>query len=95
MSAKRNLRQEVVTLRQEGKSFREIQKIINCSKGTIHYHCKVQGLSDTGKKRYPIDENLKISIAEYCKDHSLVEASKQFKVSISTINNYKNYKPIE
>jgi hypothetical protein len=34
---------------------------------------------------------MKRSIAEYCKTHSLVNTAKAFKLSISTINNYKNY----
>lgn len=29
---------EIFRLRGEGKSYREIQKILNCSKGTIAYH---------------------------------------------------------
>jgi hypothetical protein len=34
---------------------------------------------------------MKKSIAEYCKTHSLVATARAFKLSISTINNYKNY----
>jgi hypothetical protein len=34
---------------------------------------------------------MKKSIAEYCKTHSLVATAKAFKLSLSTINNYKNY----
>ena len=50
---------------------------------------------DTGKKVYPIDNDLKKSIAEYAKTHSLVATAKAFKLSISTINNYKNYQAPE
>jgi DNA-binding CsgD family transcriptional regulator len=91
MSIKRNLKTEIVQMRTEGKSYREIQKILNCSRGTINYHCKNTGMVDTGKKVYALDNDMKRSIAEYCKTHSLVATAKAFKLSISTINNYKNY----
>jgi DNA-binding CsgD family transcriptional regulator len=91
MSVKKNLRNVIVQLRNEGKSYREIQKILNCSRGTINYHCRITGMVDTGKKVYALDNDMKKSIAEYCKTHSLVSTAKAFKLSISTINNYKNY----
>ena len=91
MSTKRNLKSEIINLRNQGKSYREIKQILNCSKGTINYHCKILGMVDIGKKKYPIDNEMKKSISEYCKNHSLVETSKVFKLSISTINNYKNF----
>jgi DNA-binding CsgD family transcriptional regulator len=91
MSVKRNIKNEIIQLRNEGKSYREIQKILNCSRGTINYHCKNNGLVDTGKKKYALDNDMKKSIALYCKNHSLIDTAKAFKLSISTINNYKNY----
>lgn len=91
MSVKRNLKNDIVQMRNEGKSYREIQKTLNCSRGTINYHCKQTGLVDTGKKLYALDDAMKKSIAEYCKTHSLVATAKAFKLSISTIHNYKNY----
>lgn len=33
------LQQEILRLRKEGKTYNEIQKILNCSKGTIAYNC--------------------------------------------------------
>jgi len=91
MSNKRNLKNDIVQLRNDGKSYREIQKILTCSRGTINYHCRNTGLVDTGKKVYALDNDMKKSIAEYCKSHSLVSTAKAFKLSLSTINNYKNY----
>ena len=34
------MKNEIVELRKSGKSYNEIAKILNCSKGTISYHCK-------------------------------------------------------
>jgi DNA-binding CsgD family transcriptional regulator len=95
MSIKRNLKNEIIQLRSQDKSYREIQKILNCSRGTINYHCRNAGIVDTGKKLYPLDSDMKKSIAEYCKTHSLIQTARAFKLSISTVNNYKNYKKEE
>jgi len=33
------MKEQILKLRNEGKSYREIQKILNCSKSTISYYC--------------------------------------------------------
>ncbi len=33
------MKEEILRLKKEGKSYGEIKKILNCSKGTISYHC--------------------------------------------------------
>ena len=33
------MKEEILKLRNEGKTYNEIKKILNCSKGTISYHC--------------------------------------------------------
>lgn len=33
------MKQKILELREEGKSYNEIQSILGCSKGTISYHC--------------------------------------------------------
>ena len=43
----------ILKLRAEGKSYREIEKILGCSKSTIAYHC------DGGKEKNRIKNNLK------------------------------------
>lgn len=50
---------------------------------------------DTGKKKYALDNDMKKIIAEYCKTNSLVATARAFKLSLSTINNYKNYQATE
>jgi DNA-binding CsgD family transcriptional regulator len=32
------VKEKILELKKEGKSYRQIQKILNCSKGTISYH---------------------------------------------------------
>ena len=85
------LKNQILTLRNQGKSYREIQKELICSKGTINYHCKENELTDIGMKVAPIDSEIKYQIADYCKDSTLADASKHFGLSLSTIKKYKKY----
>lgn len=91
MAIKRNLKNQILTLRNQGKSYREIQKELICSKGTINYHCKENELTDIGMKIAPVDSEMKSQIADYCKDSTLADASKHFGLSLSTIKKYKKY----
>lgn len=91
MPIKRNLKQHIAELRQQGKSYREIETILNCGRATIHYHCKKLGLTDTGKKRHAISEEMKKEIAKYCKKHTISEATIHFGKSKTVIFKYKDY----
>jgi transposase len=91
MAIKRNLKPQILSLRNQGKSYREIQKELSCSKGTINYHCKENELTDIGMKVAPITNDIKSEIADFCMEHTLLEASKHFGLSLSTIKKYKKY----
>jgi len=86
-----NSKDEVIKLRNEGKSYDEIKEELNISKSTISYHCKRYGLNNIGKSKV-INSELKKKIIEYCKNHTIKETSKEFDVSISTVKRYKNKK---
>lgn len=90
MATARNLEETIVTYRKEGKSYREIKDLLNCSKRTINYHCKKNNLLDTGKKRYPITIEKQKEIFEFCKTNNDSVATKHLNVSLSTIRKYKN-----
>jgi transposase len=91
MGRPRNLKNQVLTLRAEGKSYRAIQKELNCSRGTVNYHCKDNDMTDTGMKVYPLDKEIKMQIAEFCKTNTSIKATQQFGLSLSTIKKYKKY----
>jgi|LakMenE18May11ns_1017448.scaffolds.fasta_scaffold8569056_1 transposase len=91
MAIKRNLKPQILSLRNQGKSYREIQKELVCSKGTINYHCKENELTDIGMKVAPISDDVKFEISDFCKEHTLMEASNHFGLSLSTIKKYKKY----
>jgi transposase len=91
MAKPRGLKNKVLTLRAEGKSYRAIQKELNCSRGTVNYHCKDNDMTDTGMKVYPLDKEIKMQIAEFCKTNTSIKATQQFGLSLSTIKKYKKY----
>lgn len=91
MARPRQLKHQVLTLRAEGKSYREIQKQLNCSRGTVNYHCKENDMTDTGLKVHPLSKELKIQIAEFCKNNTSAKASQHFNLSLSTIKKYRKY----
>ena len=91
MSAPKNLKLKILDLRRQGKSYREIEDILNCTRSTISFHCKKHNITDTGKKRYAISNDLKIAISNFCKEYSTKKAINHFRLSKSTIFKYKNF----
>lgn len=87
----KNLKMPILELRGQGKSYRQIENELKCSRTVIHHHCSRHNLTDTGKKRYPIQDDMKFKIADFCKNHSKKEAQKYFNLSKSTIFKYYNF----
>jgi hypothetical protein len=79
---------EIIRLRKQGKSYREIESELDCSKGTIAYHCKRERLEDTGMKNEPIDNEKEKKIGQYYKDHTGKETAKKFNVSERSVHKY-------
>lgn len=58
------VKDQILKLRSEGKSYGEIQQILNCSKGTISYHCG-DGQKEKSKircKNLRTEDSIKYSI---------------------------------
>lgn len=91
MSGHKNLKLQILELRRQGKSYREIENLLNCVRSTIHFHCKKHNVTDNGKKRYAISDDIKQSISNFCKLHGTSKAQKYFNVSKSTIFKYRNF----
>ena len=61
------MKEQILKLRGEGKTYNEIRKLLNCSKSTISYHCSVDGKKT--KKKYNkriIKNNIKSNICLFC-----------------------------
>lgn len=55
----RNLKTTILKLRTEGKSLKEITKILDCSKSTVSFHLKRNNLSDIGLKQEIVSGEIK------------------------------------
>jgi predicted DNA-binding protein YlxM (UPF0122 family) len=76
------LKQKIIKLFNEGKSYDEISKIVRCAKSTISYHCN--------KLRYNkfSEENIKKYQDYYNQGFSLKEVGIEFNVSRQTLGRY-------
>lgn len=78
------MKERILILRLEGKTYSEINIITGASKSTISYHCKRNGLDGRLDGKGLIDKDT-IGINEYYKTHTLKETSKHFKLGLSTL----------
>ena len=87
------LKEKIIKLRKEGKSYGQISSELNCSKSTISFHCKNEALNDIG-----LDQSKKMSsdeiedLKEFYKNNTLEENSKKFGVSTKTVKKYTEKK---
>jgi DNA-binding CsgD family transcriptional regulator len=87
-----SLKQKILILRNEGKTYDEIKAILNCSKATISYHCQRH---DLGSKFKVLTELEKNELNDYYKEHSAQETAKHFNISKSTVVKYVDNKNVK
>lgn len=46
------MKEQILQLRSEGKTYTQIQEILNCSRGTISYHCGIGQIDKTNLRRF-------------------------------------------
>lgn len=80
-------KQDIIRLRKQEKSYREIENELECSKGTIAYHCKQEGLEDIGLERNhePISDEKQKKIDEYYKDHTAKKTAEKLDISETSV----------
>jgi len=84
-----SLKEKIILLRKEGKSYNEIVKDLKCSKATISYHCKNSMLNNIGLNEFKILTANEIKeLREFYKNNTLKDSSIKFGVSISTVKKY-------
>lgn len=96
MAAIRGIGNDIIQLRESGKTYGQISKELNCSKNTINYHCKKAGLTDIGFKNVKIGDEIANQIYEFRKTHNVKETAKKFGLSLACIRKYskqKNHNP--
>jgi len=90
-----SIKDKIIELRNDNKSYSEISKILNIRKSTISYHCAKLGLNNPVKhKDRKISIERSIEINNYYKTHTIEETSKNFNISRSTVTKYSEKKII-
>jgi DNA-binding CsgD family transcriptional regulator len=84
-----SLKEKIINLRKEGKSFNQIKKELNCSKGYISDVCKNHGISDIGLKNRQLSLIEIEELKKYYETHTKEETAIKFNVSTTTVNKYK------
>jgi transposase len=90
-----SLREKILRLRDEGKSYRYIVEKLGCSKASVSYHCKRFGKNNIGLRRTNLAEFEVEQMNEYYKTHTIEETSKKFNVCLTTVKKYVDNKRIE
>jgi|TARA_R110000823_G_C15883115_1_gene495276 CRISPR/Cas system Type II protein with McrA/HNH and RuvC-like nuclease domain len=83
------MKDRILELRKEGKTYNQIKEIIGCSKGTISYHCGNGQKEKTKKRKQKIRENVllaKVERFKYRKRKNVVENIRKFQKRDNTIN---------
>lgn len=88
-----SLKNKIIVLRSEGKSYNEIKDELGCSKATISYHCNRTGYGVRSNLSILSDEEI-VKLNEYYKEHSGEETMKRFNISKSTLTKYSDNKRI-
>ena len=85
-----NLKEEILKLRIEGRSYREIELILGKPRSTISYNCKLMGINepiDGIKRNYDKIKNVD-EINEYYLNHTIEETSNFFNISKTSVIKY-------
>lgn len=88
MAANKLLKNDVLILREQGKTYQEISSILNCSLSTIKYH--LRNISKRGvslKMTLDMFKEMKSMLSDGV---SQKEVSEKFNISISSIKRYRN-----
>lgn len=87
------MKNEILKLREEGKTYNEIKKILNCSKSTISYYCgngQKEKVRNRTKKRRKNILIAKLERFKYRKFISLREGIRKFNKRDNNFDSYFN-----
>jgi DNA-binding CsgD family transcriptional regulator len=89
------MKNEVISLRNQGKTYDEISSILGISKATISYHCSKIGLgNEIRQKSKPLSDETIQSLIDFSKSHTVSECADEFKIHKSTVRKYINKKRV-
>lgn len=65
-----SLKEKILDLAKKGKTYSEIEIMLNCAKSTISYHCKKEGLESSNLLKVPTEEDIKFFQKVYDENNS-------------------------
>lgn len=84
-----SLKEKILKLREEGKSYREIENELDCSRATISYHCKRENLNDIGLSKDKLTNELVLQIHQLENEgFQNSEIAEQLEIGVSTVKKY-------
>lgn len=90
-----SIKETVLKLRKEGKSYSEIHKISGVSKSYISSICMKENINDIGLTNYNILSCEEIErMKEFYNTHTIKETAKEFGISRTTVIKYKKNKRV-
>jgi len=92
---RRGIKEDILKLRKKGKSYNEIQAILDCSKGTIAYHAKNEGMDGSINFTHhrQLNKFQKKEIIEHTEKHNnIAKAVKDLGYCRKTIIKYGSFK---
>jgi hypothetical protein len=87
------LKEQILKLRIDGKTYNEIRTILNCSKATISYHCKRHNVNFFKNKTLSSEEKDALNV--FYKTNTLKETAKKFNISVTSVIRYSENKHIK
>lgn len=85
------MKDAILKLKENGKTYNEIKEILGCAMSTISYHCNKNGKGTNTKISDVLIEKIKI----YYKTHTINETSEEFNVSTATVKKYCDNKRVK
>jgi hypothetical protein len=92
MKNKKSLKDEIIRLKNEGFSYSEIQKKLNCSKGTISYHLGVGQKDKTINRTKSARTKIKQFIQEYKSNKKCADCGEDYPYWIMEFDHLRDKK---
>lgn len=84
------MKEDILRLKKEGKTYNEIKQILGCSISTISYHCNNNNLGTDMK----LSDELIKKIKDYYLNHTINETISEFNISKTTLLKYCDKKRV-
>jgi DNA-binding CsgD family transcriptional regulator len=82
-----SLENNILKLKSEGKTHKEVMNLLNISKSTVCHYCLKNGLNFSNTK---VNDDLIIKIKKLTEKYTIKDISKICGISISTVKRYKD-----